>query len=68
MEILEELERAEVAASARFVEFTEASLWVRMCVTSARADGHTWQEISDALGMTRQGAQQRFGKTTDPYS
>jgi hypothetical protein len=30
-------------------------------VLIARAGGVTWQEIGDALGMSRQSAQQRFG-------
>lgn len=29
-------------------------------VTAARQDGVTWQEIADALGMTRQAAWERF--------
>lgn len=28
---------------------------------AARANGHTWEEIGYALGITRQAAQQRFG-------
>ena len=28
---------------------------------TARAEGHTWQQIGDALGMTKQSAQVRFG-------
>lgn len=31
-------------------------------VANARAGGHSWQEIGDALGISRQGASQRFGK------
>lgn len=31
-------------------------------VTGLRASGHTWQEIGDALGVTRQAAQQRYGR------
>lgn len=31
-------------------------------VANARADGETWKDIGDSLGMTRQAAQQRFGK------
>jgi hypothetical protein len=30
-------------------------------VADARAQGHTWQLIADALGVTRQAAQRRFG-------
>lgn len=35
-------------------------------VTAARAQGHTWQEIGDALDMSRQAAFKRFGKPTKP--
>lgn len=30
-------------------------------VRHARAAGLTWQEVADVLGVTRQGAQQRYG-------
>lgn len=35
-------------------------------VTAARSQGHTWQEIGDALHMSRQAAFKRFGKPTPP--
>jgi len=38
------------------------ALSVRQC----RDAGHTWQEIGDLLGVTRQAAFQRFGKPIDP--
>jgi len=31
-------------------------------VTTARNNGATWEEIGDALAMTKQAAQQRFGR------
>jgi hypothetical protein len=31
-------------------------------VARARAAGHSWKEIADALGVTRQAAWERFGK------
>lgn len=31
-------------------------------VAAARAGGHSWQAIGEVLGLTRQAAQQRFGK------
>ena len=37
-----------------------------LCVQQARDAGHTWQEIGDLLGVTRQAAFQRFGKPIDP--
>ena len=33
----------------------------RAIATEARASGFTWSEIGDACGLTKQGAQQRFG-------
>lgn len=35
-------------------------------VGRARQSGHTWQEIGEALGTTRQAAFQRFGRPIDP--
>lgn len=32
----------------------------RAVVERARDDGYTWEELGDALGTTRQAAQQRF--------
>lgn len=37
-----------------------------LCVRQCRDAGHTWQEIGDLLGVTRQAAFQRFGKPIDP--
>jgi Protein of unknown function (DUF3887) len=37
-----------------------------LCASRARAAGHTWQEIGDALGTSRQAAFQRFGKPIHP--
>lgn len=31
-------------------------------VTRARANGATWQQVGDALAITKQAAQQRYGK------
>ncbi len=39
---------------------------LELCVQQARDAGHTWQEIGDLLGVTRQAAFQRFGKPIDP--
>lgn len=33
-------------------------------VTLARQKGASWQQIGDAIRMTKQGAQQKFGKNT----
>jgi hypothetical protein len=39
---------------------------LKQAVDRARAAGRTWQEIGDALGVTRQAAFQRFGHPIDP--
>jgi hypothetical protein len=39
---------------------------LRLCVQECRDAGHTWQEIGDLLGVTRQAAFQRFGRPVDP--
>ena len=39
---------------------------MRVAVQRAREEGHTWEEIGQVLGTTRQAAFQRFGKATDP--
>jgi hypothetical protein len=39
---------------------------LKLCVQQSRDAGHTWQEIGDLLGVTRQAAFQRFGKLIDP--
>ncbi|MGW5818186.1 DUF3887 domain-containing protein [Streptomyces noursei] len=39
---------------------------LKLCVQQCRDAGHTWQEIGDLLGVTRQAAFQRFGKPLDP--
>ena len=39
---------------------------LRSAVEQARRAGHTWQEIGDVLGTTRQAAFQRFGRPVDP--
>ncbi|MFE9126529.1 DUF3887 domain-containing protein [Streptomyces sp. NPDC007148] len=38
----------------------------KLCVQQSRDAGHTWQEIGDLLGVTRQAAFQRFGRPIDP--
>ncbi len=39
---------------------------LKLCVQQSRDAGHTWQEIGNLLGVTRQAAFQRFGKPIDP--
>jgi hypothetical protein len=43
-----------------------AAATMRASVERARGAGRTWQEIGDALGVTRQAAFQRFGNPIDP--
>jgi len=54
----------EVGAAHRRV--LEAQDLLRAAVERARAEGHTWQEIGEVVGTTRQAAFQRFGKPVDP--
>lgn len=51
---------AALAAGRSMVAVAEDVL--RALVADARAAGHTWQEVGDALHTTRQAAQQRFGE------
>jgi hypothetical protein len=53
-----------VGAAKELARSVEAAL--RETVDAARAAGHTWQEIGDVLGTTRQAAFQRFGRPVDP--
>ncbi len=38
-----------------------ATINLDAAVWRAKAEGATWEEIGDSLGITRQAAQQRFG-------
>ncbi|HZU54658.1 MAG TPA: DUF3887 domain-containing protein [Actinocrinis sp.] len=53
-----------VRDARRAYELAEQVL--KLCVQQSRDAGHTWQEIGDLLGVTRQAAFQRFGKPIDP--
>jgi hypothetical protein len=55
---------AAVGEALRKVREAEAAL--RDTVDAARAAGHTWQELGDLLGTSRQAAFQRFGRPVDP--
>lgn len=55
---------AAVAAAKELARSVDAAL--RDTVLDARTAGHTWQEIGDVLGTTRQAAFQRFGRPVDP--
>ena len=53
-----------VRRAQRVDELAEQVL--KLSVRQSRDAGHTWQEIGDLLGVTRQAAFQRFGKPIDP--
>jgi Protein of unknown function (DUF3887) len=55
----------DLVRQARDVDVAAEQL-LRLCVQQCRDAGHTWQEIGDLLGVTRQAAFQRFGKPIDP--
>lgn len=54
----------EVAAAQRRLE--QARTQLHEAVTRARAYDHTWAQIGDVLGMSRQAAFKRFGSPRDP--
>ncbi|GGM16879.1 hypothetical protein [Deinococcus aerophilus] len=51
----------QTAAAQRTVEAL-----LQSSVLAARSAGHSWETIGSTLGMTRQAAQQRFGKSAPP--
>ena len=53
-----------VAAARELSAASEAAL--QQAVDRARAAGHSWREVGDVLGTTRQAAFQRFGRPVDP--
>ena len=53
-----------VQNARRAAELAEQVL--KLCVQQSREAGHTWQDLGDLLGVTRQAAFQRFGKPIDP--
>lgn len=57
----------DMIGALRFVELA-ADQARRAVVAEARAAGTTWQEIGDALGVTRQAAEARFGGRATPSS
>jgi hypothetical protein len=44
----------------------QAEAVLAVAVDAARAAGHTWQQVGDVLGTSRQAAFQRFGHPVDP--
>jgi hypothetical protein len=57
-------EPAAIRLARELRRLADAAL--RITVDRVRVAGHTWQEIGDALGTTRQAAFQRFGRPIDP--
>jgi hypothetical protein len=55
---------AAMAAARELSAATNAAL--QAAVDRARAAGHSWKQIGDVLGTTRQAAFQRFGRPLDP--
>ena len=55
---------AAVAAARDLSDAADAAL--QAAVDRAREAGHSWREIGDVLGTTRQAAFQRFGHPVDP--
>jgi hypothetical protein len=55
----------EIVRSAQRVDDLAGQV-LKLCVQQSRDAGHTWQELGDLLGVTRQAAFQRFGKPIDP--
>lgn len=45
-------------------QLASAQAEILACVSHARRAGASWTEIGDALGMSKQAAQQKFGKLT----
>jgi hypothetical protein len=53
-------------SAARVVELSEASqLALRHIVDDMRADGWTWAEVGDALGVSAQAAHHRYRTVTE---
>lgn len=56
----------ELALVRRTAAADEATtLLLHQAVSAARAGGHSWTAIGATLGLTRQAAQQRFGRAGD---
>ena len=52
----------EVAKCAKIGDLTASLL--KQAVAAARGEGKTWKEIGEAIGISHQGVQQRFGRGT----
>ena len=45
---------------------TETDALLRSAIAAARSAGHSWAAVGEALGISKQAAQQRFGDVTAP--
>lgn len=54
------------AVAAALAAVREAEEHLRQTVEAARSSGHTWAELGEVLGTSRQAAFQRFGNPVDP--
>jgi hypothetical protein len=54
------------AVGTALADLRGAESRLRDAVDAARDAGHTWAEIGEVLGITRQAAFQRFGRPVDP--
>ena len=52
-----------MASSAEFIGKLTQSL-ISDAISNERANGRSWAQIGDHFGISRQGAQKRFGKTS----
>ena len=55
-----------ITAMARLADDLEDA--TRQAITGLRASGYSWADIAMRLGITRQGAQQRWGETPGPVT
>jgi hypothetical protein len=68
-QLMDEFERAgspTLAVAAARELSAAADLALQAAIDRARDAGHSWREIGDVLGTTRQAAFQRFGHPIDP--
>jgi hypothetical protein len=57
------LEDSDLADVAEFVMFDgEVGEALETVVAAMRRNGHSWSEVGDTFGTTRQAAQQRWGR------
>jgi biotin operon repressor len=55
-------DEALILVRLRHADFKSAEQQLTDAVKFARDEGHSWNRIAEALGMTRQSVSERFGK------